>query len=129
LAEATQIRSEWDILPLDENNEPQSVFDGMMGSIPDPREEAEQNEAETWREQARVELNAYLGKDKDARNVFNCLCDGVVKRREIAEHLGISVQAVTAARKRLERKEKEYKSNKLLMGTVRGKAPKGSSDP
>jgi hypothetical protein len=123
LTEAAEIRSEWDILPPTEDDEAQSVFDGMPGSIPDPREEAEQNEYEAWRERVRVELNFYLGRDKDARNVLNCLCDGVMKRREIARQLGISVKAVTAARKRLERKAKEYWMSKLLGAGLRTQAP------
>ena len=37
-------------------------------------------------------------------NGASCLAAGLVKRREIAERLGIDVRAVTAARKSLERK-------------------------
>jgi len=50
--------------------------------------------------------------------VFNNLTvslPGVVKRREIAKRLGMSVAAVTATRKRLERKVKEYKFQTALM--------------
>jgi hypothetical protein len=50
LTEVSKMRSEWDLLPLDENEQPQSVFKLMMGSIPDPREETEQNEEEAFRE-------------------------------------------------------------------------------
>ena len=39
--------------------------------------------------------------------MLNCLYSGVHKRQEIAAKLGIDVKAVTAARKRLERKAKE----------------------
>jgi hypothetical protein len=116
LTEAPEMRSEWDLLPLDENDQPQSVFDSMMGSIPDPCEEAEQNEEEAWRELVRKDFDAYLKEDWVARKVFECLCNGVVKRREIAERLGISVQAVTAARKRLERKVAGWKRQKREEG-------------
>ena len=102
--EAAGTRSEWDVLPLDENEEPQSVFDGIIASVADPHEATARGEEEAARESVRVELDVYLRGDGAARGVFNCLCAGVVKRREIAERLGISVAAVTAARKRLERR-------------------------
>src|SRR4030095_5428374 len=53
LTEASKMRSEWDILPLDEDDEPQSIFDCLPGAIADPREEAERNEEEKWRGQRR----------------------------------------------------------------------------
>src|SRR6266567_368989 len=36
LTEASGTRSEWDLLPPDENDEPQSVFEEMSGTIADP---------------------------------------------------------------------------------------------
>src|SRR5436190_11350380 len=114
LIEASKMRNEWDLLPLDEEDEPQSIFDGMPGSTADPREVAEQNEEDAWREKVRADLNEHLRDDKEAQGVFNCLCEGVVKRRKIAERLGMSVEAVTAARKRLERKVEDYKYEGFL---------------
>jgi hypothetical protein len=119
LKEASKMRSEWDILPPDADDEPQSIFDWLPGAIADPGEEAEGHEEEEWREQVRADFSEYLKENAEARNVFNCLCDGVVKRREIAQRLGMSVGSVTAARKRLERKVEDFKFDRFLMASER----------
>jgi hypothetical protein len=67
-------------------------------------EEAERREAEGVLCRAKLKIVAALGADAVARDVFLCLCDGMVKRLEIAAKLGIDAKAVSAERKRLNRK-------------------------
>jgi len=115
LKETAGTRNEWDILGVEEDQKLQTIFHWIPGSLEDGREAAATNEEDQEREGVKKRLEARLGADEKAKGVLNCLCDGVVKRREIAARLGISVQAVTAARKRLERKVKEYRFKSRLM--------------
>jgi hypothetical protein len=70
------------------------------------RDGAAGREPAEW-ERAQVELKVYLDEDAVAGGVLKCWSEGIVKRREIAQALGVSVQTVTAARKRLERKARQ----------------------
>ena len=54
------------------------------------------------------EFSVFLGQEQDLRNLFECLWRGFEKREEMAERLGIEVQAVTNARKRLDRRLDEF---------------------
>ena len=103
LAEASAVRSEWEVKAPGKNGELRSVFDGMQGTIRGGDEDLARREEEEEREQVRARLGELLNGDQVAREVLVCLCDGVVRRREIAAKLGVEVRAVTAARKRLER--------------------------
>jgi len=99
------MRNEWDILRPTPEGKLRSIFDRMQGSagggdLVDKKREAA-------RERDRRKLESKLGGDERARGVLNCVYSGVRKRRHIAAKLGIDVKAVTAARKRLERKAKE----------------------
>ncbi len=109
LIEASRMRSEWDILPPDEEDQLQSVFEEMEGTIADGSEELMEKEEEARRERIKTGFATHLNGDKGARRVFNCLCDGILKRRDIAAKLGINVRAVTAARKRLERQVEQFR--------------------
>ena len=103
LAEASAVRSEWEVKAPGTDGEVRSVFDKMEGTIPGADEELAQREEERERERVRARLEEALNGDRMAREVLGCLCDGVVRRREIAARLGVGVAAVTAARKRVER--------------------------
>jgi hypothetical protein len=103
LQEASKIRSEWEVLPPRANGELRSVFDGLKGRIcawPDARQRQARQKA---RQEAEERIAGALGEGDEAR-VFGCLREGVVKRREIAAKLGMSVVEVTNCRKRLNRK-------------------------
>src|ERR1041385_5475063 len=104
LKEAEGMRGEWDILPLDSEGKPQSAFKSMVSASVDPSEEAAENEEEAERLRAKLELLRWLDGDMMAAAVFVSLCRGGMKRREIAQKLGVTVQAVTAGRKRMERR-------------------------
>jgi hypothetical protein len=108
LKEASGARSEWDILPPNVDDEPQTIFEEKSGALPDEFEEAALSEEAAMREQAKKEIDAFLAGDELARGVFRCLCDEVTKREEMAARLGVDVGEVTAARKRLERKLGEF---------------------
>src|SRR6266446_3498686 len=102
------MRSEWEVLPLDEDGQPQSIFEEMPGAIPDAAEKLMRKEAEVELEGVKKEIAAGLDGDMVAKDLFGCLCDGAVKRGEIATKLGIDASAVSAGRKRLERKLEEF---------------------
>jgi hypothetical protein len=108
LTEAAWMRSEWELLPPDDHGEARSIFEEMPGAIPDGAAEAMRHEDEAETARIRKEIESGLEGDEAGKGVFQCLWDGVVKREEIARRLGIGVAAVSAARKRLERKLVEY---------------------
>ena len=102
--EAGETVSEWAVLPCDANGERHSIFDDLPGGIPNGYEEAaRKSEAEEGENMMKM-LEGRLDGDTVERGLLECLRQGVVKRREIAAKLGVDVRAVTAARKRLERK-------------------------
>ena len=105
LKETELMRNEWDILRPTPEGKLRSVFDRMQGSAGGG--ELVDKKREAAREGDRRKLESKLGRDERAKGVLNCLYSGVRKRRDIAAKLGIDVKAVTAARKRLERKAKE----------------------
>ena len=59
------------------------------------------------------QLEQWLEGDRVAQAVLGCLWDGVVRRGEIAARVGVGVGAVTAARKRLERRMANWRRLKL----------------
>jgi hypothetical protein len=110
LREASRMRSEWDILLPDEEGQWQSVFEEIEAPAADGCAVAMEGEEAAQREGIRAAFGNYLDGDREARGVWGCLRQGVWKRREIASRLGIGVSAVTAARKRLERRVKDFRS-------------------
>jgi hypothetical protein len=106
--EAGVMRSEWQILPCDEGGEPRSLFDEVAGVLPNGAEVAEWAEAALKLARCKHEILPVLDGDAVARGIFGCLCAGMVKRREIAAQLGVGVGAVSAGRRRLNRKLEEY---------------------
>ena len=105
--------SEWTVLPADEEGDRQSIFEQMEGPIANGGEEAERRDEEAELEMKITELR--LKDDPVACGLLQCLRVGVFKRREIAAKLGIEVEAVTAARKRLERKARGLRSRPGLL--------------
>jgi hypothetical protein len=105
LKEAGGIRSEWSVLAPKVNGEPRSVFDQMRGRVSGKVDEAEMQAREKARKDAELRIAAALvGGEEAVEKLFGCLREGIVKRREIAARLGISVAEVTNCRKRLDRK-------------------------
>jgi len=102
LVETRAVRSEWDVLVPTASGELRSVFAWMKarssavgwddGQVRDKvRKETEQRIAEALR-------------GGDVEKLFGCLRAGIVKRRQIAAMLRMSVTEVTNCRKRLDRK-------------------------
>jgi hypothetical protein len=108
LKEAAVTRSEWDILPTEEDEEPQTVFEEKSGAQADGCEEMALAEEVAVRAQAKKEIDRFLAGDELARGVFQCLCDEVTKREDMATRLAVTVSEVSAARKRLERRLAEF---------------------
>ena len=106
-AERWAVRSEWDFLPLDEENQPQSILDGIEGPELNGAEVMMEKEAAAEREAYYDKIEEGLGEDKEARAVFRCMREGMRTRAEIAALLRMSVAAVTNARKRIVRKVRE----------------------
>jgi hypothetical protein len=103
--ETSVMRSEWEVLPPDANNEPRSVFSGMRAEGPSGLD-ANVVDAQV-REKQKAELRIaerLRGGDEMVEKLFWCLREGMVKRRKIASRLGVSVEEVTNCRKRLNRK-------------------------
>ena len=105
LMETELMRNEWDLLRPTPEGKLRSIFQRMKA--PGGGGELFNKEQEATRERDRRKLESKLGGDERAKGVLNCLYSGMRKRRHIAAKLGIDVKAVTAARKRLERKTKE----------------------
>ncbi len=104
LAEASEMRSEWNVLPAGEEGKRRSVFRGLAGNLRDGAEEVVREEAEQKLEAIEGRIAKLLDGDSVAKGIFKCVCDGVVRRSEIASRLGIEAAAVSAGRKRLNRK-------------------------
>jgi hypothetical protein len=108
LKEAAATRSEWDILPPDEHNEPQTIFEEKSGAQADGFEEKVSADEAAARAEAIKEIDRFLAGDELARGIFQCLCEEVTKREEMAARLAVTVKEISAARKRLERKLAEF---------------------
>jgi len=102
LIEAGAVRSEWEVLSAGPNGEATSVFAWMRGRV-NGMDAARLQARDQARQRAESQIAERL-EGEDERKLFSCLRTGVVKRREIASRLGMSVTAVTNCRKRLNRK-------------------------
>ena len=91
--ETRLVVGEWDVLPLDADGEPVSVFDGMAGQIRAPDEELMRKEKEQWLEEFKAGFEVGLGDGKEMLEVFRRVCDGQ-ERREIATGMGTRVERV-----------------------------------
>jgi hypothetical protein len=103
LKETQLVRSEWDVLAPDANNEPRSVLKGIIGPASSG---ASVDRAERQAEGIKnARVSELLGDDDPpVSQLFCCLCGGVSKRRAIAARLGTSAAEVTNCRKRLNRR-------------------------
>jgi hypothetical protein len=109
--EVQRVRSEWGFLRRDENGHRQSIFKRIVGPELDGGEVMVAAEAEAAEERWYEKLERSLEGDAEALAVFRCMRLGSKGRTEIAERLGMSVEAVTNARKRVARKAQELKES------------------
>jgi len=80
-----------------------SAMESLPASGRGPDEETQRNDDEARLEAWRSRVNVLLGCDERAKAVFGCMCDGVLKNREIAQELGFKEKTVRDARRRVER--------------------------
>jgi hypothetical protein len=102
LREARATRSEWDVLPVKEGDGPVSFFAGLLDGGASTDETAD--ERAERRDHLKAEFARCLDGEPELKAVFGCLCAGVTKPGEIARRLGMGENAVTNARKRLDRR-------------------------
>jgi len=102
------VKSEVDLTPVALREEGRSILELLPGTDRWPDEQAIRNEGWAIIRRFIGEFSAFLREEQDLRNLFECICGAFEKREEIAERLGIEVQAVTNARKRLDRRLDEF---------------------
>jgi hypothetical protein len=112
LTEARAMRSEWEVLSPGTNGRLQSVFAGMKATTMMRWDDEPARDKAIREEQVRKETELRIaeelrGGDEMVERLFGCQRAGIVKRREIAARLGVSVVEVTNCRKRLDRKVDE----------------------
>lgn len=108
LKETKAVRNEWDIAPRGEDGEPVSILPEVPGDEPNGYDAAV--EAEEGREFWRKKVERELEGEPELKGVFECLCQGETKTREIACRLGVAEKAVLLARKRLARRLKRMRA-------------------
>ena len=109
LKETQSVRNEWDILLPAENGALRSVLAGMKSSSFMGGWDDGQVRDKVRKETELRIAEALRGRDQAVEKLFGCLRAGVVKRREIAARLGMSLTEVTNCRKRLDRTLDELK--------------------
>jgi hypothetical protein len=108
LQETRKMRSEWEVLPPGANGQLRSVFVPMRATGLGGMDEREWRARAKARKEAETRIAEGLrGGDETVEKMFCLMREGVVKRRELAEKLGISVAAVTNCRRRLDRRLEE----------------------
>ena len=102
------VRSEVDLTPAPLREQGRSILDELPGTDEWPDAQAIRNEGRLIIRRFMGEFSAFLWEEQDLRNLFECICGAFEKREEIAAQLGVEVQAVTNARKRLDRRLDEF---------------------
>jgi hypothetical protein len=108
LKETRAVRSEWEVLSPGAGGELRSVFARMKGQAIGGWDDGQVRDKVRKETELRI-AEALRGGDEAVERLFGCLRAGVVKRREIAARLGMSVTEVTNCRKRLDRKLDELR--------------------
>ena len=108
LAEARLVRSEWEVLRADEEGNRASVF----GRLVDENAGLAATEEEEVRARVKEEFEGFLGGDEELKGLFRCLGEGITKPSELARRLGMEEKAAVRARKRLDRRMREYRKEK-----------------
>jgi hypothetical protein len=102
-------RSEWKFVPSEGQGQWRSVLAGVAGAEADGAQDLVRREGGAAQASWCNRLEEALAGDGDGLGVLRCLREGMRSRAAIAARLGISVSAVTNARKRLARKLREIK--------------------
>jgi hypothetical protein len=102
------VKSEVDLTPVALREQGRSILERIPGTDEWPDQQAIRHEGRKLFRRFMAEFSAFLGEEQDLRNLFGCLCGAFEKREEIAKRLGVEVQVVTNARKRLDRRLDEF---------------------
>jgi hypothetical protein len=106
--ENSVVLNEPDLSHKDEDVSNETFFNNVGGNSPRADEEAQRSEAAALLKKFQDEFRVFLGPEDRLRNIFNCVCEGVVKRDEQAKLLSVTPQEITNARKRLDRKLDQF---------------------
>ena len=99
--ETSLVRSEWEVSPVKDGEEPISVFEGVRGTELDACEAVTQRERSMANQHAALAIEMKLGSDDALRRIFQCLRAGILRSEEIAERLGMDKASVARGRRRL----------------------------
>ncbi len=96
-----------------------SLAEGALERIDDVTPEVQllNKEREGESEDLLLSFLEFLTPDDELRKVVETIMDGIVKRADIAGHLGVTVAEVDARRKRLSRRVQEYRAKRAAMAT------------
>jgi hypothetical protein len=103
-------RTEQDLEPASEENDRDCEMHRIKDDDLSPQQKAERSEAKAKLDRFKSAFNDYLDGDAQLTGVFDCVCNGIVQREEIAVLLDVTPQTVTNARKRLDRKLTNFAS-------------------
>lgn len=102
------VSSEQDLSYNDEELSSEPFFNNLGGLSPRADAEAQRHEGLTLLKKFQVEFQSFLGAEERLKQIFNCVCQGIVKRDEQAKFLSLTPQEITNARKRLDRKLDQF---------------------
>ncbi len=107
------VRNDADLAPvLMEDGEMVSVMETIPSPEPTAVDVLIEKEKAAELDQMKAEVNRWLGQDQLLKDLFACLCAGIVKRADIARRLGLSVNAVKNAKARFARRLAEFRRRK-----------------
>jgi len=107
--------SECDLNPIFKDyGEVIAPLEMFPGEEPDPAEVLMAKEDAAEFEQLKHQFKALLDRDQLLKDLFACLCAGIIKREAIARELNITCDMVTNAQKRLDRHIAQFKRRRYL---------------
>jgi len=90
------------------------ALETFPGEEPDPAEVLMAKEDAAEFEQLKHQFKALLDRDQLLKDLFACLCAGIIKREAIARKLNLPVNAIKNAQERLNRHVAEFKEQKKV---------------
>ena len=106
--ETVLVRGEQELDPAGEEGDQDCGWLRLKGDHPNASEQSERAEAKAKLELFKIEFTAFLGSDEVLKSLFDCICNGILQREDIAIMLEVDPQMVTNARKRLDRRLTEF---------------------
>jgi hypothetical protein len=106
--ETVLTRSEQELVPANDAGDEDSGFERVRGNGSTADDEADRNESKARLQQFKDEFTQFIQKEPELKDLFDCLCAGILKREEIAQLLEIEVLSVTNLRKKLDRRLADF---------------------